>query len=203
MGITAFLVIYFLVALVTSKITVNKDQSNQVKTEAVYVSTNGVHSDIIIPISLIDSAYLKNIYYLQGEQFLSLGWGDKNFYINNPEWADLTFNNAVTAMFWKSATLMHVSKYSNKGKRWKEVPLSDSQLRQLLKHAFADFSLSHGQNYLILTGESYGVNDNFYEAEGSYHCFKTCNSWTNRVLKKSGLPASLWTPFDYGIMDKY
>jgi uncharacterized protein (TIGR02117 family) len=203
LGITAFLVIYFLVALVTSKITVNKDQSNQVKTESVYASTNGVHSDIIIPISLIDSAYLKNIYYLQGEQFLSLGWGDKNFYINTPEWADLTFKNAVTAMFWKSSTLMHVTRYQTKGKAWKLVPVSEGQLNALIENSFADFSLNSMQNYQMLEGQSYGANDNFYEANGSYYCFKTCNSWTNQVLKKSGLPASYWTPFDYGIMDKY
>jgi len=199
----AFLIVYFLMAYLGSKITVNKNQSNEIKTKTLFVITNGVHSDVIIPIAILDSNQLKNIYRLQDEQYLSLGWGDKNFYINTPEWADLTVKNALVAMFWKSATLMHVTRYKAPKNEWKKVPVSDAQLKQLIKYAFADFTLDENQQYQLLVGQSYGNNDNFYEAKGSYHCFKTCNSWTNSILKRSGLPASLWTPFDYGVMNKY
>jgi len=198
-----FLAIYFLMAYVGSNITVNKNQGDDIKTHTLFVGTNGVHSDIIIPIALLDSNQLKNIYYQEGEQYLSMGWGDKNFYINTPEWADLTFKNAVTAMFWKSATLMHVTRYSGEKNGWRKVLVSDAQLKKLIEYAFADFSLEANNQYQMLKGQSYSTNDNFYEAQGSYHCFKTCNTWTNSVLKRSGLPASLWTPFDFGMMDKY
>lgn len=198
-----FLVVYFIMAYVGSNITVNKNQSDYIKTHTLFVGTNGVHTDVIIPIVLLDSNQLKNIYYKEDEQYLSIGWGDKNFYINTPEWADLTFKNAVTAMFWKSATLMHVTRYSAEKKEWRKVLVSEKQLEKLIEFAFADFSLDANNQYQMLKGQSYSTNDNFYEAQGSYHCFKTCNTWTNSVLKRSGLPASLWTPFDFGVMDKY
>ena len=55
----------------------------------------------------------------------------------------------------------------------------------------------------MLQGYTYGNNDQFYEAVGSYSCFKTCNTWTNQALKESKLKACLWTPFDFGIISKY
>jgi len=56
---------------------------------------------------------------------------------------------------------------------------------------------------LIEKDANYGKNDVFYEARGRYHMFFTCNTWANNALKKSGLPAALWAPFDKGIFYQY
>jgi len=191
------------IAYACSKITVNSAQHGSIGSNYVFVSTNGVHSDLILPIDLLSSKVLRNLYYLKNEKYLALGWGDRNFYINTPDWADLTAKNAFRAMFWKSPTLMHVTRYSELRSNWKKVPVSPQQLDALIHLAFADFEESTNGQFKMLNGTSYGTNDNFYEARGSYHCFKTCNTWINSILKKSGLPAALWTPFDFGVMDKY
>ncbi|MFM7854609.1 MAG: DUF2459 domain-containing protein [Flammeovirgaceae bacterium] len=49
----------------------------------------------------------------------------------------------------------------------------------------------------------YWDNDSFYEAKGTYNLFFTCNTWVNEGLKKAGLKACLWTPFDSGLLRKY
>jgi len=40
-----------------------------------------------------------------------------------------------------------------------------------------------------IANTAYNNNDVFYEANGSYSPLTTCNGWTNRNLKNSGLPA--------------
>ncbi|REG87882.1 uncharacterized protein DUF2459 [Winogradskyella sediminis] len=56
---------------------------------------------------------------------------------------------------------------------------------------------------IILENQGYSSIDDFYKAKGSYSCFKTCNSWVNSAFKESGLKSCLWTPFDFGLMNKY
>ncbi|MBL4888255.1 MAG: DUF2459 domain-containing protein, partial [Flavobacteriaceae bacterium] len=46
-------------------------------------------------------------------------------------------------------------------------------------------------------------NDDFYKANGSFSCLKTCNSWANSAFKESGLKSCFWTPFDFGLINKY
>ena len=56
---------------------------------------------------------------------------------------------------------------------------------------------------IILKNKGYTSNDDFYKAKGNYSCFKTCNSWVNTGFKESGLTSCLWTPFDFGLLNKY
>ncbi|MCK5672703.1 MAG: DUF2459 domain-containing protein, partial [Spirochaetales bacterium] len=39
----------------------------------------------------------------------------------------------------------------------------------------------------------------FFEASGLYSLFNTCNNWTSRGLRKSGINTHLWTPFTWGV----
>ncbi|WP_370569699.1 DUF2459 domain-containing protein [Flaviramulus sp. BrNp1-15] len=43
----------------------------------------------------------------------------------------------------------------------------------------------------------------FIKQKESYSCLKTCNSWVNSALKMSDLKSCYWTPFDFGIINKY
>jgi hypothetical protein len=55
----------------------------------------------------------------------------------------------------------------------------------------------------IIKQHLYGVNNTFYKANGSYSPKKTCNTWVNSGFKQSGLKASYWTLFDFGLLNKY
>lgn len=200
--ILSFPVVYTLVALILGSITVNSNQPESEQTASIYLSTNGVHLDIIIPRKNISKDLLKDLRHTTHNQYFAFGWGDENFYLNTPTWADLTFKNAFSAAFLKSTTLMHVSRYNFKRTDWVEVKLSKSQLKILNTQILNSFKVKENSK-IILEGSGYTINDNFYKAKGSYSLFKTCNTWVNSILKESNIKASLWTPFDFLLLNKY
>ncbi len=202
LGVLAIPVMYLLVSLLLTSITVNKRDVNLNVEKLIYLSTNGVHLDIIIPVSEIDDKLLSGL-KKKDEKYLSFGWGDENFYLNTPTWNDLTFKNAFSALFLDSNTLIHLTRYSRINSEWTIVNLNDKQLAKLNKYILNSFMLDKGGNKIILENKGYAFNDDFYKANGSYSCIKTCNSWVNSALKRSDLKSCYWTPFDFGIINKY
>lgn len=196
-------IVYIIISLILSSITVGRIVNNESSKKLVYLNTNGVHLDIVIPIENIESLVLSGIKHNRNEKYLSFGWGDKNFYINTPTWGDLTINNAFRALFLESSTLIHVTRYKQKHSDWIEIKVNESELQKLNSYLLNTFEINKNGMKTILKNKSYSSIDNFYKAKGSYSCFKTCNSWVNIGFKESGLKSCLWTPFDFGLMNKY
>ena len=202
LGVLAIPVIYLLISFLLTSITVNdKDVISNIK-KNIYLNTNGVHLDIIIPVSEIEDKLINGL-KMKDEKYLSFGWGDENFYLNTPTWNDLTFKNAFSALFLNSNTLIHLTKYTRKNSEWIVVPLNEKQLSKLNQYILNSFQLNEEGNKIILENKGYSINDDFYKANGSYSCIKTCNSWANSALKMSDLKSCYWTPFDFGIINKY
>jgi len=195
--------IYIVISLLLSSITVNIKENNDNSKKLIYLSTNGAHLDIVIPIENIDNLVLTGIKYNRNERFLSFGWGDENFYINTPIWEDLTFSIAFKALFLKSSTLIHVTRYKQKRSDWLEIKVNESELQKLNRYLLNTFEINENGMKIILKNKGYSSIDDFYKSKGSYSCFKTCNTWVNIGFKESGLKACLWTPFDFGLMNKY
>ena len=196
-------VTYFIVSLFLSWITIDRTETHENFQKSIYLSTNGVHLDIIIPMKAIDNSLLSGLKHMEDDNYLSFGWGDENFYINTPTWGDLTFSNAFKAMFLNSTTLVHVTRYQEKRSNWIEINVSASELRKLNGYLLGTFKTDKDGLKIILENQGYTQIDDFYKAKGSYSCFKTCNSWVNSAFKESGLKSCLWTPFDFGLLNKY
>jgi uncharacterized protein (TIGR02117 family) len=195
---------YFTIAFLLTSITVNKDQDETAATRSktIYLSTNGVHLDIIIPKKDIAPHLLEDIVYQDNEEYISFGWGNENFYINTPTWGDLTVKNAFQAMFLNGPTLMHVTRYRKPGTSWTEIHLQKKEFDTLNTYILNSFRLDNNHK-IILPDAGYTSRDNFYKATGGYSCLMTCNTWVNLAFKESGLKACYWTPFDFGLIDKY
>ena len=196
-------VTYIIISLILSSITVDRIMNNENSEKLIYLNTNGVHLDIVIAIENVNSSALSDIKFNQNEKYLSFGWGDENFYINTPTWGDLTFKNAFSAIFMKSSTLMHITRYKQKHSDWIEIKVNESELKKLNNYLFKTFETNENGMKIILENQGYSSIDNFYKSKGSYSCFKTCNSWVNIGFKESGLKSCLWTPFDFGLLKKY
>ncbi len=196
-------VIYILVSLILTTITIDKKDKITLCDKSIFISTNGVHLDIIFSKNDIDSKILKGIMHLETEDYISFGWGDENFYINTPTWGDLTFSNAFQAMFLKSSTLMHITRYKQKRNDWVEIRINESELQQLNNYILETFKKDELGNNIMLEDKGYSASDDFYKAKGSFSCFNTCNSWVNTGFKESGLKSCYWTPFDFGLMNKF
>jgi len=195
-----FVVLYLLTAWICSNIATNPKNFNNQKQNIVYASSNGVHTDIIIPIESIHKNILKNFKLHPNTKFVAFGWGDKGFYLHTPTWGDLTFSTAFNAVFLKSDTAMHITEYIKASNKWKKIAVCSQQIELLNKSFTNSFQSDDNNKFLKIEGYTYGNNDTFYEANGSYSCLKTCNTWTNQVLKKAEIKTAIWTPFDSGIL---
>ncbi len=194
---------YIIISLILTAITIDRKIYNEDNDKTIFLNTNGVHLDIIIPKNTIDSLLLAGLKYEQADNYLSFGWGDENFYINTPTWGDLTFSNAFKAMFLKSSTLMHVTRYKSIRSDWIEIKISDTEFEKLNAYVLHTFKTNESGIKSRLENQGYSAIDDFYKANDSYSCFKTCNSWVNSGFKESGLKSCVWTPFDFGLMNKY
>lgn len=169
----------------------------------LYLSSNGVHLAVVIQVNDMSNELLKGLKYRPDEEYFSFGWGDENFYLNTPSWDDLTFGSAFKALFLKGSTLIHLARYKQKRKSWVRINVTDTELSKLNQFISASFKRSRNGRKIILKNRGYSINDDFYKAVGRYSLFNTCNTWVNRAFKESGLKACYWTPFAFGLMNKY
>jgi uncharacterized protein (TIGR02117 family) len=166
----------------------------------VYLSSNGVHIDLIIPVERLEEDLLEQMQLMDGAKYVAIGWGDRGFYLNTPSWEDLQYSTVAKALLWWSPSVMHVSYYRGTSSNWTKVPICQEQI-DLMSDQFAkSFKTNKDGTFQKIEGYAYGQNDYFFEAKGSYHLFRTCNVWTGQVLKKGNIKTSLWSPFTWGIM---
>lgn len=206
-----FVYLYLGVAYVTARISFD-GQPGEPKTYELFLLSNGVHTDIVVPANsdLINWTTLIPYQNTRGNDsslsYLGMGWGDKGFYLETPTWAELKFSVAFKAATGLSNTAIHAT-YHRKpvpGDSCTRMMVTRQQYQYLVDYILASFQKKDdGKPILIPTNAVYGNDDAFYEAYGSYSMFHTCNTWVNNGLKKSGLRYCLWTPFDTGLLRLY
>jgi uncharacterized protein (TIGR02117 family) len=204
--------LYVILGLLIPYIPIRAEKTNDPKVIELYILTNGVHTDLVVPVKTkyIDWSRKLPFENTKGKQtdfnYISFGWGDKGFYLDTPTWADLKFSTAFKAAFWLSDSAMHCTYYKSmkQGEDCKKMMLTEKQYQQLIRFIDSRFDKdASGKYILIKTDAVYGNNDAFYDAKGSYNFTYTCNTWANNGLKASGQQAALWTPTDFGIFQHY
>lgn len=196
-------VVYLIISLILTLIPITNKEGYSEKNKSIYLISNGVHLNIIIPKNQLSSKLLDGLRYFKDDNYFSFGWGDKKFYLNTPTWGDLTFNNAFRALFLKSPTLIHLARYSTINVDWVEIKVSQNQLNKINQYIYKTFYFNPQNKKILLNNKGYSFNDDFYEALGSYSCFRTSNSWVNTGLKKSDIKACLWTPYDFALLSMH
>ncbi|WP_394799680.1 TIGR02117 family protein [Flavobacterium amniphilum] len=211
LGFIGFLLIYILSAFLLPKIPVNSDVTADGKTIQVYILSNGVHTDIVLPVKndLYDWSqkvkFENTIAKDSTAQLVAFGWGDKGFYLETPTWDDLKFSTAFKAASGLSTSAIHTTFYKSlkENAQCKRLLISESEYMKLVGFITNSFKQDSDNFLKIETDAVYGKNDAFYEAKGSYSLFHTCNTWTNNALKAADQKAALWTPTDIGILNHY
>ena len=211
LAIFIFAISYVFLAVVIPYIEVNSDDLSASEDVSVYIKTNGVHTDIVVPIKSEFKDWSQTIPYSQIKsqdstmQFIGFGWGDKGFYLNTPEWSDLKVSTAFNAAFGLGTSAMHATffKHVTENERCVKINISAAEYQKLVSYIETHFEYdSHGKPIWI-DATTYGQNDSFYEAKGAYTLFYTCNTWANNALKAMDQKAALWTPTDTGIFQHY
>lgn len=209
LGIVVF---YLLCGYLIPFIEVPAEKTNEPKVIEIYILTNGVHTDLVVPIKNDEMDWGKELPFentisrRSDFNYLSVGWGDKGFYLDTPTWAELKVSTALKAAFWMSESAMHCTYYfeMTEGKDCKKLLLTKKQYQNLVKYIRDKFDRDANGNVIFIeTDAVYGIHDAFYDAKGKYSFLDTCNSWANEGLKAAGQKAAQWTPSDLGIFQHY
>ena len=199
-GAVLLLVTFILTALALSYISTSPKAYICTSSNEVYLSTNGVHVDIILPKTQLDSSLVQELAIPGHISYVAFGWGDQGFYLETPTWDDLKASTALKALFLRSKSTMHVSHYKNAYSSWKKVSICPEQNAKLLAFFKDTFKQDEQNQFQKIGDKGYTASDFFYEAKGSYSIFKTCNVWVNQALKQAEIKTAVYTPFDFGIL---
>lgn len=199
LGLLMMLLLYFLAAFLLSVISTGVEPSDCSQTEEIYLSSNGIHLDIILENNELLDSLSSQLVGFERANYIAFGWGDRGFYLETPTWNDLKVSTVANALFLESESVMHVTAYSRLYPSFKKVKLCNEQKKKLLRYIIHSFELNDHKVQEI-KGAGYSSNDKFYIAKGSYNGTNTCNEWVNRGFKKASIRTAIWSPFDKGII---
>lgn len=211
-AIVGFVLLYLLAEFILSRVAVEEKNSvSEPKEVEIYIYSNGVHTDIVMPIRSADIDWSLEVdpKHTRSQRtdmaFVAMGWGDKGFYLETPEWSDLKLSVAFKAAFYLGESAMHTTFYRQmtEGDHCIRLQITRAQYRLLITYIRDSFERTADGKVVLIQASTYGDNDSFYEAKRTYGVFYTCNTWANNALKAAGLKACLWTAFDRGILYQY
>ncbi len=169
----------------------------------IYVEDNGIHTGIVLPVAAagvdwrgtFPASDLADPRYANFDH-IAVGWGDRAFYVETPNWRDLNLTLVARAAIGSSRTVLHVEHVPAPpvGTAVREIILTPEQYRRLA--AFVRASIGPGGK----VASGYGPDDAFYDARGTYSAIATCNEWTGRALRHAGVRVGAWTPFPVTVM---
>ncbi len=206
--LVAFPLLYFGAALVGGLIPANAAWKQAERGVTIFVRTNGVHTWLMLPAEaagidwrpLAPVAHIRDPRY--GGNYLAIGYGNRDFYLNTPTWSDLSPRTAIAAAFGRGPSLVHVEhEHDPAPNEWQQpIMLSEEEYRKLAAHIRKSFDFDPGGRTKPLLGRGYGPADIFYEGRGPYNAYRTCNEWTGEALRASGVKTGIWTPLSESIM---
>lgn len=210
--VVGIIVLYGLMAYLLPFIEISAKDDGEKKEIPIYIYTNGVHTDIVMPVKNDMQDWSTKIPFANTKSkktdynYIGVGWGDKGFYLDTPTWADLKFSTAFKAAFWLGESAMHCTYYKTmtEADDCKIIMISRSQYKKLVQFVDDKFDKDQNGNFILIpTNAVYSDNDAFYDAQGKYSFLYTCNTWSNDALKAAGQKAAFWTPTDAGIFQHY
>jgi uncharacterized protein (TIGR02117 family) len=202
---------YLIFYCTLSRIPVTPERDSLPKTIDIYISSSGVHSDIIIPIENKCFSWSKYLHLEKGfaqdptRSYISIGWGDKNFFLKTKDWSDLTFSTAFKAFFGMGTGAIRIVQRYPPQKGEKELvclKVSRNEYLSLIRRLKGEFLFNKGEISQIKK-HPYSNLDFFFDSSHSYSLLYTCNSWTNSNLIAAKQKACLWTPFKDGFYQRY
>lgn len=205
---TALLLAYGAAGFVGGSIPANADWRPPERGIQIFVETNGVHTDLVVPVRAagVDWSAVAHAQDIVDPRYaawpyVAFGWGDERFYLETPTWADVRPGTVIRAMIGDSRTLVHVTHLPrpDPAPDVRPILLTEKQyirLSAFIRSSFAD--PRPGRPRKIFRG--YDSFDAFYSASGRYDGLMTCNTWTGQALRVAGVRVGAWTPFATTVM---
>ena len=200
--------LYAVAALIGGFVPLNRAWVEPAAGTTVYLRTNGVHVDIVMPATAQGLDWRP--YFPAGDfreapaspRWFAVGAGERRVYLETPTWSDLTPRTLWSALTGGERVL-HVGRSLRPGDRLVAIRLRPEEYRRLWAAVRAQFALSPQGRPLRLTHPGYGPDDAFYEARGRANAVNTCNQWVADQLRIAGVKVSAWAPFPLGLRWRY
>lgn len=195
---------YFLCGWIASSIPRNPNWRETRGGIEIMVETNGVHTAIVMPLVTPQKDWRTEFPTSdigapdRPYTHVSVSWGDREFYLNTPTWADLSPKTVLRVVTSGGDGLLHVAHYVRPAPSATVRPLRISQDDYTVLVSEIEARMAQQGSPRRYPG--YGDDDVFYEAPGTYTPFNTCNQWTSDVLADTGIRTGWWTPFAGGVM---
>lgn len=168
----------------------------------VFVFSGEFHSDIVLPVVAPEFDWRSE--FPAGDfssdtsmaTHVAVGWGERDFYLHTPTWADLKVSTACSALLIPSDTVMHVAMVYKPlvGANVRRVRVSGEQYLRMVEAIKNSFERDANNQIQKIPDYAYSYNDSFYDGVGSYHMFRTCNCWAGEVMKAGGIKVGWFTP---------
>jgi uncharacterized protein (TIGR02117 family) len=173
----------------------------------IYIESNGIHTGLVLPVTagdvdwqdLLQPGDLRDPRYA-AYSHVSIGWGERSFYLETPTWADVKPATVIGAAIGSDRTVMHVDHVPEPrvDEDVRSITLRPEEYRRLADFIRASFRSEAGRRAGHQFG--YAAYDAFYEARGHYSAITTCNSWTGDALRHAGVRIGAWTPFPVTVL---
>ena len=145
-ALLAALALYVGCALLLGAIPRNTDFVESENGIPVYVRTNGVHADLVVPTrygavdwsSEFPAAHMRSL--AAATDWIAFGWGDRGFMIETPTWSDLRPGTAIIALSGAGSGAMHVEYIETPSAyRVRRVRLSQPEYERLVAFVRGSF----------------------------------------------------------------
>jgi len=197
-------VLFFLIAFVLTIIPTNSNFKETKNGISIFISTNGVHTNILLPAKTENFNWLEFLQLKNNCKYIAFGWGDEEFYLNTPTLKDLKLSTAFKAGFLPTKTIMQIYCIKNKpleSEKIIKITLNNKQFNKINNFVKNSFKLDNNKSVIkVEANNKFYFKEQFFEAKGTYSIFNNCNNWTNRALKQAEIKNSIWTPFDKSVM---
>lgn len=200
---TGVLLAYPAAGVVGGLIPSNAAWSPPVRGVTIYIESNGIHTGIVMPKraagvdwrGVFPARDLADPRYGRFDH-VSVGWGQRDFYIGTPTWWDLKPSVVLAAALGSNRTLVHVDHVPQ--------PAPDGEIRRLVVRPAEYRRLAAYVRASLMPGgerhRGYFRYDVFYAAHGRYSAVHTCNAWVGDALRFAGIRIGAWTPFPGAVM---
>jgi uncharacterized protein (TIGR02117 family) len=171
-------------------------ESRPTANREIFVASNGWHSAIFIAKTTIPRNSIPEITDFPKAVFLGFGWGDAAYF---PE-RDPGVLTLLNAALQPTPSVVHVTGLSSHPRdafpkdEVIRLTLSAEGFRKLLDFLNGAFARV-GAGRAAVFAPGLHRYSKFYRAQGEFHLFNNCNSWTARGLAAAGLPLDPDTTF--------
>ncbi len=158
-------------------------------TTRIYLVGHGWHTGLIIRQKDVPEGLWPEAGDFPQAEYLEIGWGDHDYYRT----VDPSLWTTLKAALVPTQSVLHVVGFRAPPTAYFtaseviELRLPHTAIEPLAKYIHSAFARENTQPVAPLGSGLYG-DSRFYPAHETFHLFNTCNIWTARALRSTGLP---------------